>query len=684
MQLTKIELSNLAASLGVAESRQAFEQAVDSTSVESILLWLLAPEGWSEDDLRNHRPLLLAGQFAGMCTETNPALESLWTEAAKVCAHSTDFSDQWQAALAASGGWPLVPGLFTQLIKWLRGSISERYKALAWITHLDWDQVGSALADSVRRSKRYPRLGVHEHDRWASDVIRLMEQGSLEIMESIAPDDHPPRYVALSVRARLTHFVGWPDGKSLLVRYRHKSCFNEMVVRELAKLRNDPWFMSALRIVMAAKIPGIEQEVERTLLGRGHYFKEDMLLFLMRQAPARLLSVLKVKPELIGNIYPSEFASEAAKLTHPLLCDFADHFEKNEQFEALALLGDERVLPHLKKIEKSFRKNGELHRFGSLGQLVYLCHWPDEDVRDALLWRIENDSMGWAANQAARLLAVQGEVELLWQRILTKEQEDRGSLDWKDILALGVGAVHSDSLGELVCDFLFAAAMGNTYDSWRMSPAGWKHKQIASVMGLHIMNPPHLPGLLHHLLRDCASLAVRLLAAEALEQRNLLECERAILPHWRDCYSPEFKVCPTRCLMLHSLANVKRVICDLEPMNFEGINTALIWKDLAGPEHGELLVAERRRTFQPHWLVDVLRTPDTNPNYETCVNEFAEANACVLSSFHSHWKGQDDVPRELIELLKTLDARDAKAGKEMNRLAIFPEKVLAASVGPHL
>lgn len=480
-------------------------------------------------------------------------------------------------------------------------------------------------------------------------------------MSQVRSGDNPPRLIAHYVRGILTSWHK-PDGpETLILRLRQEPRFVQMAKGVLSKLRDNPGYHRALGYLALIRMPMIEREVEEDLrrnaftnihIPSGAYFT-----YLLARTPSTMLNTLEQIPWLIGRLTGcwQEVLGAVEALSHDHQIHFRRLLKTHGYLERLAELGDRSVIPELKKLEQSRRSANRPDYFPSLGRLVHLCDSPDPEIIEALAWRLQHCRHSGEKVEAARLLAILGVPEALWERTPTKNERGELALEPEDLLALALSGKHSPDLSAKIANFLSATALGNPLSFFRDD-----EKQIAALMGLFVLHPPDLVERLRAILEQAGPLSVRLLAADALERLGALAPEKALLPIWRALDPDKLLHLMPSGMQLQDEGVLREVVCGLRRIDFNG-NYGL-WLLHAVEKAGfvDMTSHERRRTFdQPYFITEVLKSPLTNPDYERQLTEFSRLSySSIGSSIYHHWKGMRCASKQWIELTARLLASE--------------------------
>jgi len=643
-----IELSQSAP--GRAQLRQVLEDAALSEESANALFdeWL-SQDFWPSELWASGHPLLVCAVLAGGLKAPISGLESLWKQAAATLPQIKGFESRWVEALHESQGWPLLaPGL-DEIHRWLRSRPADIDRALDWLAGLRWHAAAPRVADTAPQ---------YDHGK---KCCALLEDWASRTMSQVRPGDNPPRLVAHYVRGILTSWHK-PDGPEILIlRFRQEPRFVQMVKAVLSKLRDNPGYHRALGYLALIRMPMIEQEVEDHL--RSCTFTNDFIpsaslfTYLLERTPSTMLIAMEQNPWLIVRL--GGCLREVGKTVEALSQDHQIHFRgllrANGRLEDLAELGDRSVIPDLKKLEQSRRSANRADYFPSLGRLVHLCGSPDPEIMEALAWRLQNCRNPENKVEAARLQAILGVPEALWERAQTKNERGELASEPEDLLALALAGKHSPELSAKIATFLSATALGNPLSFFRDD-----EKQIAALMGLFALHPQDLVDKLRAILEQAGPLSVRLLAAEALERLNALAPEQALLPIWRTLSPAMLPRSVLGGMQLYDESVLREVVCGVQRIHFTTGQGAWLLHAVEKAGFTEMPSHERRRTFdQPYFLTEILKSPLTNPDCDRQLTAFSKlSHSSIGSSIYHHWKGMRCASKEWIELTARLLASE--------------------------
>lgn len=640
-----IELSQSAP--GRAQLRLALaDAALSEESANALFDEWLSQDFWPSELWASGHPLLVCAVLAGGLTAPIKALEDLWQRAEQAIWQFTGFGGRWVEALRESQGWPLLPFGLRRIHAWLQCTSPEINRALDWLSGLRWHAAAPRVADTVSQ----PRLAGWRDP--TDNCRRLLETWASELMNQVPARNQPPRLINHYIRSMLTGWSGRIPPDSLLVRLKDDPRFIAAVRRTVAKM---PRPIEAL-----SKVAGIlppDQESEQTVRNMTRdSFVGTLFRSLLQRSPSVGLAILDEKPWMIvGLVEPWYVARPVVKAVPD---EHQPHLRRllktHGYLKQLAELGDRSIVPELKALEQNTRLKGSFVS-EHLGALVYLCDRHDPDVQEALVWRLEKGP-GHIAAEAARLLAVLGEPEALWDRIQKQHRSDDPVLEHRDLLALALGGTSSPPLFAEAAEYLDSVALGNPLAFLQSHQR--LHCQCMALIGLFMMAPPDLVDRLRVALEQAAPPYVRLLAAEALEKLDALAPETAVLPIFRAMPRTSWYYYQD-ILELYDEDTLRKIVCTLKGIVLpDGDPYGSVVCELEKAGCGELLKHENRRTFdQPYFLTKILKLPTVNPHYDQRVVELREANPFSLPhSIRWAWKGYPRASMEMIELMAYLIA----------------------------
>lgn len=270
---------------------------------------------------------------------------------------------------------------------------------------------------------------------------------------------------------------------------------------------------------------------------------------------------------------------------------------------------------------------------------------------EALAWRLQNCRNPGNKVEAARLLAIWGAPEALWERAQTKNERGELAVEPEDLLALALAGKHAPDTSAKFANFLSTTALGNPLNFF-----GVEEKQRAALMGLFVLHPPDLVERLRAILEQAGPLSVRLLAAEALERLGALAPEKALLPIWRALDPGKLLHLIPSGMQLQAESVLREVVCGVQRIDFNGNYGPWLLHAVEKAGFVDMTSHERRRTFdRPYFLTEILKSSLTNPDYERQLTELSRLSYCSMGvRINSHWKGAQPVSKEWIELTANL------------------------------